>query len=186
MDEIRIPQSYEVNSDELRVRELFDKAVAIGKTINSFPDHNVTDETYYLFLKESLYSIATELGFDISNPDSLRNFHIMIWDYWHEGEFNYPISNPTEDYSRSDQEAISAEKTSVLLNNILQLIDALDYEDKTQSKRLIEDLEFIAVILGFDISSKESMLEFTKLLNEMPNNADESTTMQRSDFDLAA
>lgn len=167
MFETRVPQSDEIKSYEKRVRELFDEAVAIGKTINSWLNHDVPDEGLYQSLKERLYGIASELGFDINNPDSLRDFHIMIWDYWHEGEFNYPISSLAEDASATDQESISAEEISTLLNNALLTLNTLDFNDNSQIERFIEDLEFIAVLLGFDIKNKKSMEDFIQLLDVM-------------------
>lgn len=186
MSESYIPPSAEVNSYEQQVYELFDEAVAIGKTINSWPNHDVPNEGLYQFLKKRLYSIASELGFDINNPDSLRDFHIMIWDYWHKGEFNYPISSPTEYDSPSDQESISAEEVSTLLNNALLTLNTLDFNDNAQIKRFIEDLEFIAVLLGFDIKNKKSMDDFIQLLDVMIGQAQKDSQQSRSDFDLAA
>ena len=184
MSEILVPQSNEVDSYEKQVHELFDKAVDIVKTINSWPDHDVPDEGLYQTLKIELYSIASELGYDIGSPDSRKKFHNTLWRYQNEGVLDYQINSPAEVTSRPNQDTISAE-VSTLLNNTLLTLNTLDFNDNAQTERFIEDLEFIAVLLGFDISSKESMLEFTKLLDILKQEQ-EHIPLSSTSFGLAA
>ncbi len=185
MSEMSIPQSDEVNLYELQVCALFDEAVVIVKTINSWPNHDVPNQNLYQSLKSSLYSIATKLGYDVGNPDSRAEFHLTLWRYWHEGELDYQINSPVETTNLSNKETIGAEEIRALISNALQLIDSLDYNDKVQIKRLIVNLEFIAVTLGFDTNSNESMHDFTVLL-DMIGRTQEHLPQTKSDFDLAA
>lgn len=130
MFETRVPPSAEVSAHEQRVRKLFDEAVVIVKTINSWPNHDVPDQNLYQSLKSRLYSIASALGYDVGNPDSRKYFHNTLWKYQYEGVLDYQISSPAEEATNlSSQETDITEEAYALLNNALQTVKSLDYNE---------------------------------------------------------
>ena len=60
---------------------LFDEAIKILDTIDSWPNHDVPNENYYQSLKSRLFEIGEELGYKDSGSEDLTEFFKALDEY---------------------------------------------------------------------------------------------------------